>query len=461
MEFNKKLIPNFNKFLFLFLEMDKRVSQVHSFLIKRKRGQFYLIAAVIIIALISGLAVVTNYSIKKTGYDMDYAGRELSIESEKVLDYGLLNSLNLKSLMENFTKTYSNYSDADEIYFIFGNLNEVTVAGYKKLDSGSILVDVGNGNRTITLSKGVYNSLNFSVANGSIEVTAGGIEYNFTLYNGENFFFILSKEVEEEKYIYTNQNSGILLVNGSQGVAENQTGSGEILIISSNTTNYNIYESLNSPANPVNVTLTINSGVVVGSASVSEPALTTGNLSNGSNIIIVNNGYIVGKGGGGGNYPGGKTSGLPGGNGGNALEILTETSIKNTGIIGGGGGGGGAGGGSSCGECYDDPGAGGGGGAGLDAGEGGTSPGAGGTYTGSSGTLLSGGAGGTVGPHGGSSEWSQSGDGGNGGSLGSDGQNGETGNGYPGGVGENAGNAVTGNSLVTWTAQGDVRGSLV
>ena len=53
---------------------------------------------------------------------MDYAGRELSIESEKVLDYGLQNSLNLKSLMENFTKTYSNYSDADEIYFIFGNL---------------------------------------------------------------------------------------------------------------------------------------------------------------------------------------------------------------------------------------------------------------------------------------------------------------------------------------------------
>ena len=98
----------------------------------------------------------------------------------------------------------------------------------------------------------------------------------------------------------------------------------------------------------------------MGSASVSEPALTTGNLSNGSNIIIVNNGYIVGKGGGGGNYPGGKTSGLPGGNGGNALEILTETSIKNTGIIGGGGGGGGAGGGSSCGECYDDRGAGGG-----------------------------------------------------------------------------------------------------
>lgn len=243
------------------------------------------------------------------------------------------------------------------------------------------------------------------------------------------------------------------------GTSETESGTQTIeLSIDSDTLNYNIFEEADSPIEAVSAVLTISPGVKVGSSSTPQAAMATGIFPPGSSLSIINNGNIVGAGGSGGSYPGGKTSGNPGSNGGPALEINFEASIENNGIIGGGGGGGGAGGGSSCSECYDDPGAAGGGGAGYDTGSGGVST-RGGSFTGSAGSTLTGGAGGTV-SYQGSNEYWMAGNGGNGGNLGSNGQNGQNGQGYSGGTGGIAGAAVIGNNFVTWTLQGDIRGSL-
>ena len=112
------------------------------------------------------------------------------------------------------------------------------------------------------------------------------------------------------------------------------------MTINSDTNNYNIYNALGYPTSPVHIKLIINPGVVVGSTSTSQPALTTGNLPVGSSVTIINNGSIVGKGGDGGK---GKTlaNGLPGKNGGSAFEAKVQTTIENNSIIKGGGGGGG------------------------------------------------------------------------------------------------------------------------
>ncbi len=128
------------------------------------------------------------------------------------------------------------------------------------------------------------------------------------------------------------------------------------LVISSDTANYNIATALGNPSTAQNVILTINSGVKVYSNSTSQPALDTGTLPSGTTIKIVNNGYIVGKGGdggrGGGVWSGGccwnnwADSARVGTAGGNALELRLPVTIDNTnGNIwsGGGGGGGGAG----------------------------------------------------------------------------------------------------------------------
>ena len=170
----------------------------------KKRGQFYLLATILIVAVIAGFVLVTNYSQKKSDIKFDYLREELEIESENILDYGINNNQNIKTLIENFTKTYSDYSEAENLYFIFGNKEIITVSGYQKLNSGTIFIDVGSGNEELNLNKGEYNSKDFTNPQDNIKVIVDGIKYNFLLKSGENFYFIISKEVEGEKYIITN-----------------------------------------------------------------------------------------------------------------------------------------------------------------------------------------------------------------------------------------------------------------
>ena len=169
-----------------------------------KEGQFYLLTTILIITMIGGFILISNYSQKRSDIGFDYIGEELSIESEKVIDYGINNNKNIKVLLENFTKTYSSYSDAENLYFIFGNRESIVVSGYQKLNSGIIIIDAGDGSQELILSKGVYNSIELINPQENIKVTVNKIKYDFSLKSGENFYFIISKELEGEIYIITN-----------------------------------------------------------------------------------------------------------------------------------------------------------------------------------------------------------------------------------------------------------------
>jgi hypothetical protein len=90
------------------------------------------------------------------------------------------------------------------------------------------------------------------------------------------------------------------------------------------------------------ITITVNSEVYVWSNNTSNPGLIiNGGLISGDTLKLVNNGYIIGKGGLGatGTY----FTANSGFSGGSALKILTNITIDNYSYIAGGGGGGGAG----------------------------------------------------------------------------------------------------------------------
>lgn len=91
---------------------------------------------------------------------------------------------------------------------------------------------------------------------------------------------------------------------------------------------------------PIDVTVTVNPGVNLGHTSPSGYAIDTGNgpWPGGSEITIINNGHIVGKGGDGGTSPNGA-----GQAGGSAINIQYPVTIQNNGTVSGGGGGGGGG----------------------------------------------------------------------------------------------------------------------
>jgi len=190
------------------------------------------------------------------------------------------------------------------------------------------------------------------------------------------------------------------------------------------------------------VVCTINSGVIISgnTAGNSTAAMTiTGSFPAG--VTLVNNGHIRGRGGNGGS--GGTAANAPGGAGGRGGRALTATvavSIDNQGNIWAGGGGGGGGAGD---KSINNGGGGGGRSSNINS-AGGAGSGLG--QNGSPGTISSAGAGGAAGDLGGS--------GGAGGDAGAAGSVGTVNGAVAPAAGGAAGQAVNGNSNITWINTG-------
>ena len=84
-------------------------------LIKAKTGQFYLIAAIIIVTVIIGLSTVTNYVLTKNQplkfYDLS---SEVGEESSRVVDHGIYNAADIQGKIETFLSDFLQYSEEKE-----------------------------------------------------------------------------------------------------------------------------------------------------------------------------------------------------------------------------------------------------------------------------------------------------------------------------------------------------------
>ena len=94
-----------------------------------KRGQFYLIAAIIIIGALIGVVTVTNFAITRQSADeikVYQLSQELKLESEQVINYGILTS-SLDTALSRFTEEYSSYigDQENDVYFIYGDKKSI------------------------------------------------------------------------------------------------------------------------------------------------------------------------------------------------------------------------------------------------------------------------------------------------------------------------------------------------
>jgi hypothetical protein len=114
--------------------------------------------------------------------------------------------------------------------------------------------------------------------------------------------------------------------------------------ISANTENYDLKEDAMASGwdgtSILIANVTISSNVYVWSSNVDVPGFDARGIPSESTISIVNDGYIIGQGGGGAGTTFGESS--PAGFGGNAMAVSSNVTITNNGYIAGGGGGGGS-----------------------------------------------------------------------------------------------------------------------
>ncbi|MDD5149123.1 MAG: hypothetical protein PHC28_01400 [Flavobacterium sp.] len=178
-----------------------------------KRGQFYILIAVVIIGVLAGLVAVTNYvNTSKTPVKFYDLSEELGIESESVINYGVYQEQNTDVLVENFTDTYSDYFQAlagnSELVFVYGNETNLSMITYSNITTGRISLEIGNVNtfvdvegknkeKTSLIPELLPEFGNYVVVNITDK------EYKFSLNKGQNFFFVLVKNIGNETYVTT------------------------------------------------------------------------------------------------------------------------------------------------------------------------------------------------------------------------------------------------------------------
>ena len=172
-----------------------------NFFSKNRKGQFFLIVTMIIVSLIVSITTSVNFIEKKSHSNFRYDANELKFESEKVMDYAIKNNHDVKIDLTTFTDDYALYSNADNLYFIFGDSSEITFNGYqKKLEDVSVNTGTGYIDISFSNEEATGNYPNPS----SVKLKIDGVEYPFTLNTGQNFYFVISKEIDGDGFTETN-----------------------------------------------------------------------------------------------------------------------------------------------------------------------------------------------------------------------------------------------------------------
>jgi len=161
--------------------MNKKGENIINFFPKNKRGQYYLIAAIIFIGIIFILISVVNESRKETNTRVYELSKEMKIESSKVMEYYAYTGNNQ---IENFTKKYSEYAGQEiNIYFITGN--RTLQKAYNC---------TGGNRKNIT-------DLDFDSVGNILNMTIEEKIYSFNFEKGENFYFVITQKEGDEEYI--------------------------------------------------------------------------------------------------------------------------------------------------------------------------------------------------------------------------------------------------------------------
>jgi hypothetical protein len=170
-----------------------------------QKGQFYLIAAIIIIGIMIGFAAVSNYAQKRGTIKLYDLGDELGIESANVLDYGTYSELNetqMQALLSSFVQNYCIYAgEGRNLYFIFGNEQKITIMGCQELTSE---ISLESGGNILIIGGEETFSEEFFPGSRLVVITINDVEYKFHLKSGENFYFIIYEEVGGEEHVVTN-----------------------------------------------------------------------------------------------------------------------------------------------------------------------------------------------------------------------------------------------------------------
>lgn len=175
-----------------------------------KRGQFFLLAAVIISVVVLSLGVTTNRAVfseePKNFYDFSY---EVEREVGATIDYSVYSGFNDTDNLDEFVDLISEdikqRSPDSDFVFIYGDENEVSLRAYGLEEEEKKENKVCYGAACQGFSGGLGEWVNSSDYNvdedeDEISVTLKGNTYKFPAFKSKQVVFLIQKNVGEESY---------------------------------------------------------------------------------------------------------------------------------------------------------------------------------------------------------------------------------------------------------------------
>jgi hypothetical protein len=182
---------------------------------KQKRGQFFLIAAIVIIVITVSVLTITNYTQSSDITAIEDLGEEMDIESNLVLDYGASQNKTheeMDTLMEIFIDNYiDSLEQQRNVYFIFGDLNETHFKGYQGADLENVCIIFNGGAECVEVQISTSTeriTQNFTLPEGinNVSLQIEEFSYPYTLLPaGQNFYFVIWENEEGEKKVVVSE----------------------------------------------------------------------------------------------------------------------------------------------------------------------------------------------------------------------------------------------------------------
>src|SRR3989344_5279903 len=173
-----------------------------------KKGQFFLIAAIVIIMIVIGLGTIyvsTNSQSEDT-QTIDLS-EELDFEASQLIDNGVFLGNSEAQILNNtrdLTISYAKLYPDSDIAIFYGDRNSVHAISIETENSGSVGFNLGGNPSNINLSRRVINERADFPADspGRINLRlSSNTTIPFELKEGQNFFVVIKKEKGDERTI--------------------------------------------------------------------------------------------------------------------------------------------------------------------------------------------------------------------------------------------------------------------
>ena len=187
----------------------------------QKKGQLFILAAVIISVVIAGLGVSYNVIYERESPENFYdLVEEIKLESYQVIDYDVVNPG--QEELPNFSKAVGEYALAEdvEIVVLYGDENSMTVSNYLSENIDVLGEDLSGGGKIVGSKIGLdiggtaigveESAYNFNKEyeetfdleqNKNVRITVGKNDYDFNLKEGKQFFLIARRTTEIGDYV--------------------------------------------------------------------------------------------------------------------------------------------------------------------------------------------------------------------------------------------------------------------